>query len=324
MKAFLLLERKKHDMSMSPDQVQKHMMTYLEATECQIIEKSPYHITVKLSPKADKQLTNRPYYWGFVERTGVAPETLSYTFVFDPERYSVPDVKPALIANGPQQESILSRYFGVTPTVPRMGPGRIQREDVNYGSQRLQQIWDAAKREGSSVYLFEQPGDLQRRALFSAAYEPWLAVCFKVEMTCDVKKEQLHFMAISMLSGVITEDFRHQLADRNLSPRIPENVHINPAELSLSVAAERLQSYLISMLRELDYQWADQAQDRLKDELAIIDAYYEHMMNDSDEEKNNHIREQYTARCSEMAWQYEPKVKVSAITCGLFHLRPMQ
>ncbi len=56
-------------MSMSPQEVQEHMMTYLESTECQIIEKSPYHVTVKLSPQADRQLTGRPYYWGFVDRT---------------------------------------------------------------------------------------------------------------------------------------------------------------------------------------------------------------------------------------------------------------
>lgn len=74
-------------MSMSPQEVQEHMMTYLESTECQIIEKSPYHVTVKLSPQADRQLTGRPYYWGFVDRTGAEPETLSFTFVFDPERY---------------------------------------------------------------------------------------------------------------------------------------------------------------------------------------------------------------------------------------------
>ncbi len=311
-------------MSMSPDQVQQHVMTYLEVTDCQVIEKSPFHITAKLSPQADKQLTNRPYYWGFVERTGVEPETLSFTFVFDPERYTVPDVPVNPAPNGGPQDSILSRYFGVTPAAPRIGPGRIQREDVSYGSRRLQQIWDAARQDGSYVYLFEQPGDLQRRALFSAAYEPWLAVCFKVEMTCDVKKEDLHFMGISLLSGEITDDFRHLLVGKNLSPRLPENVHINPAELSVTKAAEILQSNLTSKLSQLDYQWADQAQERLKDELAIIDAYYENMMNEPEEEKNDHIREQYTRRRSEMTWQYEPKVKISAITCGLFHLRPIQ
>lgn len=74
-------------MTLSPQQVRKHVMDYLEATECSILEVSPLHVTVKLSPRADRMLTDRPYYWGFVERTGVDPETLSFTFVFDPEKY---------------------------------------------------------------------------------------------------------------------------------------------------------------------------------------------------------------------------------------------
>lgn len=74
-------------MTLTAQEVRKHVMDYLEATECSIIEASPLHVTVKLSPRADKMLTDRPYYWGFVERTGVDPETLSFTFVFDPEKY---------------------------------------------------------------------------------------------------------------------------------------------------------------------------------------------------------------------------------------------
>lgn len=57
-------------MTMSPHEVQAYVLTYLEALDCQIMERSPAHVTVKLSPEADKALTNRPYYWGFVERTG--------------------------------------------------------------------------------------------------------------------------------------------------------------------------------------------------------------------------------------------------------------
>lgn len=308
-------------MSMSKEQVQQQIMTYLEATECLIIEKSPYHVTVKLSPRADKILTNRPYYWGFVERVGVEPETLSYTFVFDSERYKTPDETPSPPVNGVQQDSIMSRYFGVAPAVPRIGPGRIPREDVTYGSRRLQQIWDAARLEGDTVYLFEQPIDLQRRMLFSAAYEPWLAVCYKVEMACDIKKEQLHFLGISLLSGTIKENFFHLLEELTLSPRLPENIHIEPAATTLSNAADRLRSHLTSKLCLLDYDWAELAKERLKDELAVVDFYYKDLLKEQDEEKQIHIQEQHERRRSEMTWQYEPKVNVSVITSGLFHLR---
>lgn len=47
---------------MNSKQVHKYVNRYLEATDCSIIEKSPAHFTVKLSPEADRELTNRPYY----------------------------------------------------------------------------------------------------------------------------------------------------------------------------------------------------------------------------------------------------------------------
>ncbi|MCJ8010411.1 YqhG family protein [Paenibacillus sp. KQZ6P-2] len=309
-------------MSMSQQQVQEHMMTYLESTECRIIEKSPWHVTVKLSPQADKQLTNRPYYWGFVERTGVEPETLSFTFVFDPEQY---DKKEQLNASQqPQQDSILSRYFGTAPMVPQIGPGRIQREDVVYGSSRLQQIWNAARQEGSCLYLFEQPAALQRETLFSAAYEPWLGICYKVEMACDVKKEELHFVGISLVTGRIVSPFPERLRGLALSPRLPENIHIQPASISLPQAASLLEGYMTRLLAEMDYGWAEQARERLNEELAVIDIYYEDLLKEPDEEKLAAIREQYSNRRSETTWQYEPKVHLSVITCGLFHLRSIR
>ena len=50
-------------MTMSAHEIQAYVLAYLEALDCQIMERSPAHVTVKLSPEADKALTNRPYYW---------------------------------------------------------------------------------------------------------------------------------------------------------------------------------------------------------------------------------------------------------------------
>ncbi|MFC3748595.1 YqhG family protein [Paenibacillus sp. GCM10012306] len=352
-------------MTLSPQQVRKQVMDYLEATDCSIIETSPLHVTVKLSPRADQMLTDRPYYWGFVERTGVEPETLSFTFVFNPEQYdtqaeapaaprssglgtsgvmrtgiSSGSVKPAEIEAatepggtitagsvgsppppGNPQDSILSRYFGVMPALPRIGPGLIRREDVIYGSKRLRQIWDAAREEGKCLYLFEDPGNRQRTTLFSAAYEPWLGVCYKVEMSCDLKREELHFMAISLVSGVITYEFANKLAPLKLTPRLPENVHVQPLEMSVTAGAEQLEANLTNRLAGLDYSWAEAARERLRLELDIIDVYYEELLKEPDEEKRKEIEEQYARRRQETVWQYEPQIAVSAVTYGLFHLR---
>ncbi|GGF70035.1 hypothetical protein GCM10010912_14090 [Paenibacillus albidus] len=344
-------------MTLTPAQIRKQVMDYLEATECHIIEASPHHVTVKLSPRADQMLTDRPYYWGFVERTGAPPETLSFTFVFDPEQYDnqasapAPPVmpfglnspvtssggpglgrpaeieaaaEPAAVPGGPTgdpKEGILARYFGIVPALPRIGPGMIRREDVIYGSRRLRQIWTAARDEGKYLYLFEDPGSRQRNTVFSAAYEPWLGVCYKVEMTCDLKREELHFIGISLTSGAIEDDFAVKLAARALIPRLPENVHIQPHELSPSAAAERIETHLTAYLATLDYNWAAEARERLRMELAIVDVYYKELLKDPDEEKRQATEEQYNRRRTETTWQYEPEIAVSAITCGLFHLR---
>ncbi|WP_419886349.1 YqhG family protein [Paenibacillus sp. B-A-8] len=354
-------------MTLTSQEVRKHVMDYLEATECSIIEVSPIHVTVKLSPRADRMLTDRPYYWGFVERTGVDPETLSFTFVFDPEKYDsqaaieVPPtvnrstlaLKPSItgdpvmsatadveastdllnsetsesnvvhVPSSNPEDSILARYFGIVPALPRIGPGMIRREDIIYGSKRLQQIWSAAQDEGKCLYLFEDPGSRQRNTLFSAAYEPWLGVCYKVEMSCDLKREELHYLGISLTKGTIIDDFNAKISSREMTPRLPENVHIQPYELTVTAATDLLEAHLTSHLAELDYSWAEQARERLRIELAIIDIYYGELLKEPDEEKRLGTQEQYNRRRQETIWQYEPQIAVSAITYGLFHLRSL-
>lgn len=308
-------------MSLTPQEVQQHFMDYLEATECTVIEKSPNHITVKLSPQADKMLTNRPYYWGFVERTGAPAETLSFTFVFDPPAYDERVAKQnGSAAAGGGQDAVLSRYYGTAPLLPVLGPGRIQREDIVYGSRRLSQIWEASREEGRCVYLFEQLDEERRPKTRSAALDQWLAVCFKVEFSCDLKREELHFLGISLSRRTILENFGTRLEGRPLTPRLPEFVHIRPAMLTPSEAAALLEDYLVQKLSQLDFSWAEQARVRLAEELVVIDSYYADLLNEPDEEKKALITEQYHNRRAEMQWQYEPKISLSAITCGLFHL----
>lgn len=307
-------------MTMSQEQIRDYCKTYLEATACQFLEKSPYHVTVKLSPQADKELTNRPYYWGFVERMGIEPETMSFCFIFDPEKYRELEGSSSAPTAG-TTDPVLDRHFGAVRPLPVLGPGRIQKEEITFGSPRLKQIFAAARQGGRQVYLFENPGRLQRSTLLSAAYEPWLGVQYKLEFCCDVKREELHFLGISLRNGMIDDAFANRLAGKELTPRLPENVHISPTELALPVARERLENLITSRLEAADNTWADAAQDRLEEEQQLIDGYYKDLLQDPDEERQRAFQEQYEARKEEIRWQYEPRIVVSALGSGIFHLR---
>ncbi|WP_068786234.1 YqhG family protein [Paenibacillus phocaensis] len=318
-------------MSMTREQIRDYVMTYLEATECQFLEKSPHHVTVKLSPRADRDLTNRPYYWGFIERTGAEPETMSFSFVFDPEAHQAaenakaaresPSPGPQQQMEAAQEDALLGRYFGAVRPLPVLGPGRIQREELAFGSPRLKQIFEAARKGGRFVYLFEEPGQRQRLALLPAAYEPWLGVCFKVEFCCDMKREELHYYGVSLLTGAIDESFQARLTTKPMVPRLPENVHIEPTQLSLDAGRAALEQRLADRIAGYDDTWAQEARERLNDELALIDAYYKDLVKDPEPERAQEATEQYEARREEIRWQYEPRIVVSALGCGIFHLR---
>ncbi|MDU0330311.1 MULTISPECIES: YqhG family protein [Paenibacillus] len=316
-------------MSMTREQIRDFVMTYLEATECQFLEKSPHHVTVKLSPRADRDLTNRPYYWGFIDRTGAEPETMSFSFIFDPEAHQAAEKAKAAQeqanAGQPmetaQEDTLLGRYFGAVRPLPVLGPGRIQREELAFGSPRLKQIFEAARKGGRYVYLFEEPGPRQRTALLPAAYEPWLGVCFKVEFCCDMKREELHFYGVSLQSGTVDESFQSRIAGKPLVPRLPENIHIEPTRLSLDAGRLALEQRLTERIQAYDDSWAKEARERLSDELALIDAYYKDLIKDPEPERAQGATEQYEARREEIRWQYEPRIVVSALGCGIFHLR---
>jgi hypothetical protein len=312
---------------MNSKQVHKFVHRYLEATDCRILEKSPAHFTVKLSLQADKELTNRPYYWGFVERTGAEPETMTFLFVTDKEKYdSVPPVQastdPAAAtatepANG-AVDAALGRSFGYTHGT--LAVGRTPREDIYFGSRRLNQLFDAVATGGRYVCLFQEPGGRALHPFESTAYTPWLGVNLKVEFVCDRKREELHSFGVSLATGICEENFHERLLGLRMTPKLPANVHIAKNGISLNKAVANIDAALERKLRSCDYEWAVEASARLAEELRLIRHYYEPLIESAEEDKKQEIAAQFDNRQAEINWQYQPRVSVTAINCGIFHL----
>ncbi|ULL14709.1 hypothetical protein DVH26_09745 [Paenibacillus sp. H1-7] len=328
---------------MKTDQIQTFVMRYLEAEQCDILEKHPAYVTVKLSPSADKELNYRPYYWSFVERTGVTPETMTCTFIFDPEEYKASQTVSAPPVGGPAgqaapspagnnvagapmppgapADSILGRYFGFVPT---QMTARVPKDEVTFGSRRLGQIFEAVRNKGRFVHLYEQfkPEQQQKSAPMSTlAYETWMQVNYKVEMACDMKRSEIHSLGIHMVTGEIREHFQDVLRTRRLSPRIPPQVYMIPDRLTLPRAVIYLEEYLERKLRDYDHSWAEDAQFRLQDELNRIRSYYESLIQSADLDKKPDFEAQYANRRQEIDWQFRPRIEVTVINCGLFHLQ---
>ncbi|MGX4584436.1 YqhG family protein [Paenibacillus chitinolyticus] len=396
---------------MNTAQVERFVMRFLEAYNCRIIEKTKHAVIVNLSPEADKELTGRSYYWSFVERTGVEPETMTYRFVFDPEgdAAAVAAARPVpagprngtLGGAGPQPgaaepqaqgaagpgnaspggggqaagggtvpagssgtpspqgtlaagaagpaapagavpegaapaagsggsppeairsaDSILGRYFGTAPAPPI---GRVPRDEVTFGSRRLQQLFATALNNGRFTRLFEAPPQAPGSPLPGRSapltYCSWMNVNYKVEYACDMKRSEVHSLAIQMTTGEIREEFHPSMLTRKLAPKLPANIHLLGDNLTLSRAASILEDYLEQKIRRTDHRWADRSNQVLAEEHQLVRLYYEGMLSAAEPEAREELEIRYAARQAEVDWQYRPRVHVSVINCGLFHLR---
>ncbi len=337
---------------MNQEHIRQFVMHYLHATHCEVLEKHPAYVTVKLSPEADKELTNRPYYWSFVERTGAEPETMTFTYIFDPDAYeqleaerkqradtsaqrgstslrSTTHTRPNAVpqdnslagamqggaANQPG-DTILGRYFGIS--VPSIGT-RTLKETITYGSPKLEQMFQAAKNRGRCVNLYEDiPPDAVGKT-GSAEYTSWLGVNALVELACDRKRSELHSLGLNLSTGEIVEQFHDYLEPLSLVSRLPARTHTREV-ISLPRAVAELERYVEHKLAGYDHSWADEAWSRLEEEIACVESYYVDLLKTDDLELRVKTEQQLDRRKAELRWQYEPKVRVCVTNCGLFHL----
>jgi hypothetical protein len=99
--------------------IQQFLERFFDANHCSILEKEKGYVKVQLTVELDKQLTNRPFYWHYVEKIGAVGEPMQLTFITD----------PTLSING---------------------------EIIHFGSPRLHQMFATTKKLGRFIRLYEQ------------------------------------------------------------------------------------------------------------------------------------------------------------------------
>jgi len=302
-------------MHVDKEQLQQYVFRYFQATGSHVLEAGPGHLRVKLSELADKDLTNRPLYWAFVERSGMTPQTMTLTFIFEREQ----------------------------------APDGTEGEDFAFGSPRLLQMFSSAAKHGRWTRLYEET-DATERAV--AAVVPWLGLNCNVQYICDRKRDEIHSLGVNLVSGEVSPHFMERLRQCRLSPRIPPRVHTVPAAISLEQANKIIQQWLTAHVQAQDVRWAQEARERMAEEIARLKQFYEehpgrtaHRRNNGNRSENhpeNHQNDPdeqtpvdapaseaedetwtatYRRQLKEVKWQYEPRVQIDVINGGLFFLR---
>lgn len=277
--------------------VRNYLKQYLIAHQCHIIEEGPGHMTVKLSVETDKDLMNRPYYWTFVERTGAPAETTTVTFILQPDHL----------------------------------PEEIRGEDLRFGSERLKQIFNSAKKRGRMIRLYQQFQPKNRLTEINRlSLDAWLGVNFKIEFISDKKKDRILSLGINLRTGKMKGRFFGDLLKTDLSPVLPANVSIVPSLLTIREAALQLEQWILHEIDQEDFNWAKEAKERLDQEIHQLETYYqkrtetENTAGEKNQTKSDgellQEDDEKEKKIEETKWQYSPRIEINPINYGIFYL----
>jgi len=281
---------------MNQQEIRNYIETYFKAFDSPFITETPSYFTVQLPVEVDKDLGNRPFYWTYVEKIGIEPNPLQLTFVFEPDSL----------------------------------PEGLKGEELPYGSRRLHQIFDSAKKHGKFVRLYEELGTHNGRPRSSFPLVPWLGVNYKAEFICDQKKDMLLSLGMNLISGSIIADFYQKVQSLELTPKLPDYTFTMQPIFGIDSAVEKIEGYITRELEQHDTKWAEYALERLKEEKELVESYYgeEATRQESTEEQESEHSEKLqkllvekNTRLQELTWQFEPRIQVSALNIGLFYLQ---
>lgn len=278
-------------------EIRSYVESYFRAFQSRFHENNPAYFSVELPIEVDKDLGNRPFYWTYVEKIGMQPNPLTLTFVFDRDGL----------------------------------PEGARGEELPFGSRRLHQIFDSAKKHGKFVRLYEANSNASPSSFSkSESLIPWLGINYKIEFICDQKKDIIYPLGINLVSGQIMEEFYHHVKNLPLTPKLPDYSFTMQPIFGIESATARLEQHVQSRIDQEDTLWAEEAKRRLEEEKELVESFYQEeyirqSSSESDEEawterKNKWEAEKLT-RLQELNWQFEPRIEVSMINAGLFYLR---
>ncbi|WP_284198935.1 YqhG family protein [Alicyclobacillus sacchari] len=256
---------------------------YFQAVGADVICERPMYREYILPVDVDKELTDRPFYWMWVEKTNQTVEPTTLRLAFDQDAKLREDERLAELHQQALAQAQPLSGFDILYRRPK------QTELVDLGSFRLDKIIESARRRGQTVCV------VPHGAHPHAQYIPWLMINGLTRYVTDSVSETWWSKGVCLANLQIVESFYDRIAHLEMAGTSPE-VIVRQAKHSLLEAAEALQAYLSHLVAEGDLNWAEEARLRLADDLAQLDAYYQSIEVEYPPEERNVLQQEHAKK----------------------------
>ncbi|MFB5191127.1 YqhG family protein [Alicyclobacillus fastidiosus] len=281
--------------------------TYFDAVDAQVVYQTEGYREIRLPLDVDKELTDRPFFWLWAEKTKqkVEPTTLRLAFTEEAKRRE--DARLAeehrlhLEKNPPQNPYEL--MFAKAPTT----------ELITLGCFRMNKIVDSAINRGRFACvqpIHTAPSDI---------LVPWLVLNALIQFVTDSVEEKWMSIGVCLANRQPVFDFYDKIAGITMKT-VPANAILKHASLSVADGMAFAKSCIRQHIDTLPVDWAEEAVQRLEDDLSQLDTYYKSILPDHDEATQQDLIQEHKRKRAHLVTKSAPRTEVQITQAALVGL----
>jgi hypothetical protein len=267
---------------------------YFAAVGASPVLQSDNYREYELPRDVDKEMTDRPYYWMWVENMQqvVPPSVLRLAFTEEALKRENERLKAeALTKAEAQGMNDIQRMYFRPPTA----------EFVTLGSFRLDKLFASLDNRGKFACV------MPKSATSTSNLVPWLMINALISYRCDVAEQRFISIGICLSNSQIVERFYEMIQKIEMQPMLPSTIS-DPH--SIGEGWKKIRVHLEKKLMRESHNWATDAQQRLSQELVQLETYYRSILPDIPPSEHTLVETEMTRKIRELTERTQPRIDI--------------
>lgn len=284
------------------EELMKFCDDYFALCQARVLCAHPDYREYELPVEVEKELTDRPFFWAWIEQTGQAVPATILRLAFTVEaadrenRYLRRQVEE-------KQAAMARPTFMPIP----------KSELLTLGSFRLTRIFASVEQKGR--YARVRP----KIRTENTHLVPWLMLNLVISYRSDFLRQEFVSYGLCLENEQIIENFfdliRHIPMEPVLDPDIPSRTVISTVK-----ATDAIRRRILQYLHQQAHDWALAASQQWADEVAQIETYYQSLTSDKDTHELMLLEIEKQHKLQQLEKRYRPHIAVESKQAALIFL----
>ncbi|RIV29147.1 hypothetical protein D2Q93_00800 [Alicyclobacillaceae bacterium I2511] len=278
---------------------------YFAACQARVLCTQSDYREYELPVDVDKELTDRPFFWAWIEQTGqTAPPTI---------------LRLAFTVEAAERENRRLRHQVEEQQVGMAHPTFIpipKSELLTLGSFRLARIFASVEERGK--YAKVKPKSEHGKAMVTHLV-PWLMINLLISYRSDFLRQEFVSYGICLENGQITDNFYDLIKNIPMETVSETELCLN-ATLSFTAANQIIRRRIEQYIHQLPHDWAITASQHWADEIVQIETYYQSLAPDKDVSELAMLESEKQYKLQQLEKRYRPHIEIEAKQIALIYL----